>query len=92
METLHIFPSMVKYAALRFLKLSGFTGTLLAVILTGSCDLHYIHRVDEREFAFSTRDIRSELDDIPLTHPAVRNWLRDFIDEGEESLQRREDN
>jgi hypothetical protein len=72
--------------------LGDITGTLLAVILSGSCDLHYVHRVDGREFAFSTKEIRSELDDIPLVHPAVRNWLRDFIDEGEESLQRREEN
>ena len=63
------------------------TGTLMAVILSGSCDLYYTHRVDGREFAFSTKDIRSELDDIPLTHPAIRHWLRDFITEGEESLQ-----
>jgi hypothetical protein len=71
--------------------LGNITGTLLAVILSGSCDLHYVHRVDGREFAFSTKDIRSELEDVPLTHPAVRKWLQDFIDEGEESLQRQED-
>jgi hypothetical protein len=62
------------------------TGTLLAVILSGSCDLHYAHRVDGRVFQFSTKDMRAELGDIPLTHPAVRKWLQDFIDEGEESL------
>ncbi|MBN1979239.1 MAG: ATP-binding protein [Anaerolineae bacterium] len=67
--------------------LGDITGTLMAVILSGSCDLRYIHKIDGREFAFSTKDIRSELGDIPLTHPAVRNWLRDFIIEGEESLQ-----
>lgn len=67
--------------------LGDITGTLMAVILSGSCDLCYAHKVDGREFAFSTKDIRSELDNIPLTHPAVRHWLRDFIVEGEESLQ-----
>jgi anti-sigma regulatory factor (Ser/Thr protein kinase) len=67
--------------------LGDITGTLMAVILSGSCDLRYVHKVDGHEFAFSTKDIRSELGDIPLTHPAVRNWLRDFIIEGEESLQ-----
>jgi len=72
--------------------LGDIVGTLMAVILSGSCDLHYVHKVGGREFAFSTQDIRSELGDIPLTHPAVRNWLSDFIDEGEESLQQREEN
>jgi len=67
--------------------LGDITGTLMAVILSGSCDLHYTHKVNGREFAFSTKDIRSELDNIPLTHPAIRNWLRDFIVEGEKSLE-----
>jgi hypothetical protein len=70
--------------------LGNITGTLLAVILSGSCDLRYVHRVDEREFSFSTKDIRSKLDNVPLTHPAVRKWLGDFIDEGEESLRRQD--
>lgn len=72
--------------------LGDIVGTLMAVILSGSCDLNYVHRVDGREFAFSTKDVRSELDDIPLTHPTVRNWLQDFINEGEGSLQQREEN
>jgi hypothetical protein len=67
--------------------LGNIAGTLLAVILSGSCDLRYVHRVDGREFEFSTEDIRVELGDIPLTHPAVRKWLSDFIDEGEKELQ-----
>lgn len=67
--------------------LGDITGTLMAIILSGSCDLHYVHKVDGREFVFSTKEIRSELDNIPLTHPAVRNWLQDFIIEGEGSLQ-----
>jgi hypothetical protein len=72
--------------------LGNITGTLLAVILSGSCDLRYVHRLDGRTFEFSTEDVRNELSDIPLTHPAVRKWLKDFIDEGEESLQQREEN
>jgi hypothetical protein len=68
--------------------LGNITGTLLAVILSGSCDLYYVHRVDGREFAFSTRDVRSGLGEVPLAHPRVREWLNDFIDEGEASLQR----
>ena len=83
--------------------LGDITGTLLAIILQGSCDLHYIHRVNVYpkdgahpgggahpegggEFEFETADIRARLGDIPLTHPEVRGWLRDFIDKGETSL------
>jgi hypothetical protein len=63
------------------------TGTLMAVILGRACDVHYTHRVDGREFKFDTADIRAELRDIPLTHPAVQKWLQEFITKGEEELR-----
>jgi hypothetical protein len=66
--------------------LGDVAGALLAVILSGSCDLHYVHRVDGREFEFHTADMRAELGGIPLTHPAVRKWLQEFIAEGEAEL------
>ena len=61
--------------------------TLLAVILSGSCDVHYVHRVDGQEFTFHTADMRAELGEIPLTHPSVRRWLEGFITEGEARLR-----
>ena len=71
--------------------LGGITDTLLATILAGSCDLHYVHRLDEVTFEFDTADIQAQLGDIPLTHPEVRTWLRDFINEGEASLLQQEE-
>ena len=69
--------------------LGDITGTLLAVILSGSsCDLHYVHRVDGQEFEFDTADIRAELEEVPLTHPAVRKWLQALIAAEEEELGR----
>ena len=68
--------------------LGNLTGMLLAIILAGSCDVRYVHRVDGREFEFHTADIRAELGGIPLTHPAVRKWLQEFIAEGEQELRR----
>jgi anti-sigma regulatory factor (Ser/Thr protein kinase) len=67
--------------------LGNIAGTLLSFILSGSCDLHYAHRVNGRAFEFRTDGIRTELGNIPLTHPKVRKWLQDFIDEGEQTLQ-----
>ncbi|HDQ72044.1 MAG TPA: ATP-binding protein [Chloroflexi bacterium] len=66
--------------------LGDIQGTLLAFILSGTCDLRYVHRVDGDVFEFDTADIRSELGNIPLTHPAVREWLREFLAEGEAAL------
>lgn len=67
--------------------LGDIMGTLLAVILSGSCDVHYVHRVDGQEFAFHTADMRAALGEIPLTHPTVRRWLEEFITEGEAKLR-----
>ncbi len=39
-----------------------------------------------KEFEFSTVEIKAELGDIPLTHPAVREWLRQLLIEGEAEL------
>ena len=67
--------------------LGDISATILAIILTDSCDLNYTHRIDAAEFTFSTAEIRAELDDIPLSHPRVRAWLREYIQDGEASLQ-----
>jgi hypothetical protein len=72
--------------------LGNMTGTLLAIILSGSCDVHYVHRVDAPpagggEFEFHTADVRAELGEVPLTHPAVRKWLQEFIAQGEKELE-----
>jgi hypothetical protein len=62
---------------------------LLAIILAGSCDLHYIHRIDGERFEFDTRELRAELGEIPLTHPEVRRWLQEFIAQAEDKLRRK---
>jgi len=63
-------------------------GTLLAFLLTERpVDLHYVHRADGRTFEFDTAELRAELGDVPLTHPAVRRWLGEFIGEGERELR-----
>jgi hypothetical protein len=68
--------------------LGDIKGTLLAFLLTERpIDLHYVHRVDGRAFEFDTAELRAELGDVPLTHPAVRRWLGEFIAEGEGELR-----
>lgn len=66
--------------------LGDMTGTLLSFILGGNCDLSYVHCVNGREFALSTAEIKAELGDVPISHPAVREWFRGFIEEGEATL------
>jgi anti-sigma regulatory factor (Ser/Thr protein kinase) len=69
--------------------LGDVTGTLLAFLLSERvAGLHffYHHQVNGRSFNLDTLAIRAELGDIPLSHPLVRGWLRDYIAEGEAVL------
>lgn len=75
--------------------LGDMSSTLFSFVLGGSCDLDYLHRVNgadfapqtARDFAFSTMEIKAELGDIPLSHPAIREWLRNFIADGEAAVE-----
>ncbi|MGB9722534.1 MAG: ATP-binding protein [Chloroflexia bacterium] len=75
-----------QYSHIDRAPLGDMARTLLAVILSGKCDLSYRHRRGEREFAFDTAEVRAALGGLPLSHPEVRRWLEAFIAEGEEAL------
>jgi len=65
-------------------------GSLLTLLLAKShVDLHYVHRVNGRRFEFDTAEIRTKLGDVPLSYPAVRDWLREFIAQGEREIATR---
>ena len=69
--------------------LGDIAGTLLAFLLSersAGLDFVYHHRVNGRSFDLDTAAIRAELEDIPLSHPLVREWLRGYIAAGEAEL------
>ncbi len=67
--------------------LGDMPSVLLAILLSERpVDLDYVHRVGDREFRFDSAEIRTELEEVPLTHPRVREWISDYLREGEESL------
>ena len=67
--------------------LGDITGTLISFLLgQHHCDLRYVHRVNGEIFEFDTREIRAILGEVPLSYPTVREWLREFIDEGEREI------
>jgi anti-sigma regulatory factor (Ser/Thr protein kinase) len=67
--------------------LGDITTALLAVLLSDHpIDLDYVHSIERKEFRFDSSEIRNELGEVPLTHPKVREWIHQFIREGEEGL------
>ena len=69
--------------------LGSMADTLLAFLLSEKgLALEYIHRTAKDTFEFNTADIHKELgDELTMMHPAVRQWLRKFLAEGEQSVQ-----
>ena len=46
----------------------------------------YRHKADGKEFVFDTAEIREILGDVPLSEPAVMQWMREFIEENTKTL------
>ena len=68
--------------------LGDMPSALMAVLLSvHSVDLHYLHRAGDLEFEFDTAEIRGELEDVPLNHPKIRDWLLEELREGEATLR-----
>ncbi|MDH7577908.1 MAG: ATP-binding protein [Bacillota bacterium] len=44
-------------------------------------DLIYTHRVNEKAFTLDTRELRVELEDVPLNSPPVLDWIRKYLRE-----------
>jgi len=69
--------------------LGNVAGTLLAVLLRGDGtgpELAYRHRLDGRTFELDTAAMQIELGGIPWSYRPLRQWLHDYIIEGEAAL------
>lgn len=68
--------------------LGNMADTLLAFLLgsRGDLQLHYRHQVGAQTFDLDTAAIQAELGDVPFSHPKVRNWLYEYLAEGEAEL------
>jgi len=69
--------------------LGNLTDSLLAFLLSerGEIELRYRHLANSRTFQFDTAAIQAELGEVPLSHPQAREWLYEYIAEGEAELR-----
>jgi len=44
-------------------------------------DFVYRHRVDGQEFVLDTREIKKTLEDVPISHPMVLDWIKNFVND-----------
>lgn len=67
--------------------LGDLPAALLAILLTGRpMDVDYTHRLGRQEFRFDSAQVREELGAVPLSTPAVREWIMKTLREGEAEL------
>jgi hypothetical protein len=62
-------------------------GSMADTILTliegnPECDFVYTHRKDGKEYVLDTREIRAELEEIPINHPLVTGLIRQNLMSG----------
>ena len=49
-------------------------------------DFIYTRIVDDAEFKFSSADIKTVLDGVPLSEPSVMSWVEGYISEQTQQL------
>ena len=69
------------------MPLGDMAGTILTVIISNpKVDLVYRHRVDGRQWEIDTRVIKNEVGEDDQGLPAVFNWFRYYLEEGQKYL------
>lgn len=59
------------------------SSTIINLIAGNSfVDFIYKHRHNDRRFSLDTREIRKEIDDLPINHFEILKYIRGVIDEG----------
>lgn len=60
----------------------------IAVLIAGSPQVDFVlqRKKGEKEYFFSTGELREVLGDIPLCQPQVIDWIRDYLNEQEIGL------
>jgi hypothetical protein len=67
--------------------LGDIAGAMVALIVGNpDIDFVYTHYYSDRVFSIDTREIKKEIDDIPINHPDILKFIRDSIKEGLEEV------
>lgn len=78
-----------KYSHIDRAPIGNMTETMTSLILgADNVDFLYIHKINQEEFCFDTREIRQTLgENVPLSEFSVLDWIKDYIDEGLSNLR-----
>jgi len=62
----------------------GDIASTLVTLIAGNTDVDFIyrHQHNDREYILDTRDVKREIDDVPINHVEVLNFIRNHVQEG----------
>lgn len=55
---------------------------IILIVANSDVDFFYKHRHNDRWLEMDTREIRKEIEDVPINHPEVIKYIRGVIEEG----------
>jgi len=63
--------------------LGDMVGTMVSLIAGNpEADFVYTHAYGGRHFTLDTREIRANIDEVPINHPDILHFIREHIEEG----------
>ena len=67
--------------------LGDLAATMISLVVSNpEFHFHLDYLVDGQSFSFDTEEIRAVLGPVPLDSPEVVSWMKDYLEEGIESL------
>lgn len=68
--------------------LGAIINTIIILIISNSdIDFFYKHRHNDRRFEVDTREIRKEIEDVPIDHPEIIKYIRGAMEEGLQEIE-----
>ncbi len=78
-----------KTDSIDFTPLGDMSSTIATIVcMNEDKDFIYIRIVDGEKFEFSSADIKTVLDGVPLSEPSVMSWVEGYITEQTEQLSK----
>ena len=74
--------ALFKTDSIDFTPLGDIASTIVTIV-SMNADKEFLYRrvLDDKEFIFSTVEIKKILDGVPLSEPSVMNWIEEYLNE-----------
>ena len=74
--------ALYKTDSIDFTPLGDIASTIVTIV-SMNADKEFLYRrvLDDKEFVFSTVEIKKILDVVPLSEPSVMNWIEEYLNE-----------